>query len=93
MDGLRQAAKEANQNLLVQGPGPMFNISFTTLDAIHDFRDTLETDKAKLGKFIAGLHDRKVRIIGRGLWYISAVHTQEDVDHTIVVAKEVVQSL
>ena len=93
MDGLRQAAKEANQNLLVQGPGPMFNISFTTLDAIHDFRDTLETDRAKLGKFIAGLHDSKLRIIGRGLWYISAVHTQEDIDQAIVVAKEVLQSL
>jgi len=46
-----------------------------------------------LGKFVAALHDKKVRIIGRGLWYISAVHTEEDVDHAIAAATEVLKGM
>ncbi|MGV3761317.1 aspartate aminotransferase family protein [Parapedobacter sp.] len=93
MDGLRAAANETGQPLLVQGMGPMFNTAFTSLDAMRDYRDTIHSDKAKLSRFIAGLHDRGVRVIGRGLWYISAVHTEEDIEETISVAGEVLQTL
>src|SRR5690606_40270909 len=91
MDGLRAAAQSAEQNLLVQGAGPMLNTSFTDLSEIKNYRDTLHTDKAKLAKFIAGLHDRGVRVIGRGLWYISAVHTEEETDEALLVAAEVLK--
>ena len=93
MEGLRRAARDAGQNMLVQGPGPMFNTSFTTLPAVRNYRDTLQTDKEKLKKFIAGMHDNGVRIIGRGLWYISAVHTESEVDQAVAVSAEVLQSI
>lgn len=93
MVGLRRAAQKAGQNLLVQGIGPMFTTAFTSLTQLHDFRDTLAGDKAKLGRFVAGLHDRGVRVIGRGLWYISAVHTEQEIDHAIAVAEEVLMEL
>jgi glutamate-1-semialdehyde 2,1-aminomutase len=93
MDGLRKAAADLNHNLLVQGPGPMFNIGFTDLNAVKDYRDTLSYDRAKLGKFISAMHDERVRIIGRGLWYISAAHTEEDIDHAIEVSARVLGSI
>ncbi len=93
MEGIIQAATEAKQNLLVQGPGPMFHTGFTDLNEVKDYRDTFLYDRNKLGKFIAGMHDRGVRIIGRGLWYISAAHTEEDIDHAIAMAKEVLHNL
>lgn len=89
MQGLRDAAANSGHTLLVQGPGPMFNIGFTDLKEVKDYRDTLTYDKSKLGRFIAEMHNRKVRIIGRGLWYISAVHTEEEIDYAISIAKEV----
>jgi len=46
-----------------------------------------------LNAFIAGLHDRGVRVIGRGLWYISAVHTDEEIEQALTVAHEVLKSL
>ncbi len=93
MEGLREGAKAAGQPLLVQGMGPMFNTAFTPLARVVDYRDTLTADKAKLNAFIAGLHDRGVRVIGRGLWYISAVHTESEIDHAIAVAAEVMKGI
>ncbi len=93
MDGLRKSASDNNQNLLVQGLGPMFNIGFTNLPKVLDYRDTLTFDRGKLGKFISAMHDRKIRIIGRGLWYISAAHTEEEIDHAIEVSAEVLSNM
>ncbi|WP_316814388.1 aspartate aminotransferase family protein [Pedobacter heparinus] len=93
MDGIRKAAKLTGHQLLVQGPGPMFNISFTEQKKISDFRGTLACDKVKLGKFIAGMHDQGIRIIGRGLCYISAVHTAEDINFAIGKIEKVLKKL
>lgn len=93
MEGLRQAAKETGHSLLVQGPGPVFHIGFTSLQQVKDFRDTLSYDKAKLGKFIAGMHNAGIRIIGRGLIYISAAHTKEDISHAIKTAHRVLEKI
>lgn len=92
MAGLQKLAEETGQNLIVQGPGPMFNIAFGESEA-NDYRGTLRYDKAKLGKFVAALHDRGLRIIGRGLCYISAAHTEEDIEEFLVTAKEALKSL
>lgn len=93
MEGIRGAAIETNQNLLLQGPGPMFHTGFTDLNKVNDYRDTFTYDKAKLGKFISSMHDRGIRIIGRGLWYISAAHTEQDIDHAIKIATEVLSNM
>jgi len=89
MEGIRQAAIDTKQNLLVQGPGPMFHTGFTGLSKVNDYRDALTYDRDKLGRFISGMQNKGIRIIGRGLWYISAVHTEQEIDHAIKMAKEV----
>lgn len=93
MEGIRQAATDAGVHMLVQGPGPMFHTGFTSLGSVKDFRDTLQYDKKKLASFIAGMHDRGIRVIGRGLWYISTAHTQEDIEYTIRQATQVLTSI
>lgn len=88
MAGFEKIAAETGQNLIVQGPGPMFNIAFADAPA-NDYRGTLRYDKAKLGRFVAALHDAGVRIIGRGLCYISAAHTDEDADAFLKAAETI----
>jgi glutamate-1-semialdehyde 2,1-aminomutase len=93
MEGLRKAAIEANQKLLVQGPGPVFHTGFTNLSSVNDYRDTLQYDKTKLNRFVSGMHDNNIRIIGRGLWYISTAHNEEDIQKTIQVARTVLKNI
>lgn len=91
--GLREAAGKSGHAMLVEGPGPMFATSFTAIEKTNDYRDTLAADKAKLGKFIAAMHEEGVRVIGRGLWYISAVHTDDDIDTAIATAEKVLAKI
>ena len=93
MEGLREAAVATKQNLLVQGPGPMLNTAFTNSESVKDYRNTLSFDRVKLGKFISGMHNEKIRIIGRGLWYISAAHTETDIDEAIDTAAKVLSRM
>lgn len=90
MDGLREIAKQSGQNLVVQGLGPMFVTYFGDHRSAVDYRDTLKADKGKLNQFIAGLHNEGIRVIGRGLWYISAVHTAADIELALAAAERVV---
>lgn len=93
MEGLRDIGKQNKSNLLVQGLGPMLHTGFTDLSAVNDFRDVLTYDKVKLNKFIAGMHDNGIRIIGRGLWYISAAHTEKDIDTALDISSKVFKQL
>lgn len=93
MEGIRESAQKHNQNLLVTGPGPMFCTSFTTLETLRDYRDTLTFDGNKLRKFIVGLQAEGIRVIGRGLWYISAAHTEEDITRAVDAVDRVLEQL
>lgn len=93
MEGLKKAASETGHSLRVEGPGPMFAISFSDSGKTYEYRDTLSADKGKLGKFIAGMHDEGVRVIGRGLWYISAAHTEDDIDQAIATSRKVLENI
>lgn len=87
--GLQEINALHNQDMLVQGLGPMLHTGFTHLQKVKDFRDVLTYNKAKLGKFVAAMHDEGIRLIGRGLWYISAVHTEQDIDKALEIADKV----
>lgn len=93
MDGLRKIGKQNNSNLLVQGLGPIVHTGFTDLLEVNDFRDVLTYDKVKLNKFISGMHDNGIRIIGRGLWYISTMHTEKDILMALNIASKVFKQL
>jgi glutamate-1-semialdehyde 2,1-aminomutase len=93
MDGLRKAAKETSQDVLVQGLGPMFHLGFTNKTAVYDYRDTLSYDKAKGAAFIRGMQEEGIRLIGRGLWYLSAAHSHDDVDAAINAAQNVLKAM
>ncbi|HLT93147.1 MAG TPA: aminotransferase class III-fold pyridoxal phosphate-dependent enzyme, partial [Membranihabitans sp.] len=93
ISGLRESARQHNHNMLVTGPGPMLCTSFTDKESVTDFRDTLSSDGNKLRTFIIGLQEEGIRVIGRGLWYISTAHTENDIDVAIAAADRVLASM
>ncbi len=83
MAGLVERARKLGVNVLVQGIGPMFHLAFTRQQAILDYRSYLECDQELYRQFADMLLEEGVRVLSRGLWYLSTAHTDEDIEFTL----------
>lgn len=93
MDRLATATTRSGRKLLIQGYGPMFHTAFAPPEKWRDFRDTFRAEKAPWAAFVRGMQDRGVRLIGRGLWYLSGAHTEQEIDQAGDLAGEIIGGL
>lgn len=88
IDGIREIAARLDKPLLVQGLPTAFHLSFTELPAIKEYRDYAQhCDKERYGNFVLAMLKQGVRLVGRGIWYISAAHTPAHVDKTLAAVE------
>lgn len=84
MAGIRAIGQRLGLPLHVQGLPTAFHVSFTELPAIRDYRDyALHCDKERYSHFCVAMLQRGVRLIERGVWYLSAAHTEEHLEKTL----------
>ncbi len=93
MELLREVSHRAGHPMLVQGPGAVFHAGFTPLEKVRDLRECLRYDVKKYARFVAGMHDRGVRLIGRGIWYLSAAHEPQHIQQAAQIAYDVLKQL
>jgi glutamate-1-semialdehyde 2,1-aminomutase len=92
MEGIREIARRLALPVLVQGVPTAFHVAFTELPTIRDYRDyALYCDKERYNRFVLGMLERGIRLIGRGIWYISAAHTQAHVAQTLGAVEAVLK--
>jgi len=87
-DGIEDALNNAGLPVTTSGDGPLFQVSFTDAPA-KNYRDTLRAQTGLYADFAMGLLDQGVLTLPDGRWYVSAAHTEEDIDRTL----EAVRSL
>jgi glutamate-1-semialdehyde 2,1-aminomutase len=57
--------------------------------AIRNYRDVIRNyDVERYGRFVRGMAAHGIRLIGRGIWYISTAHSDADVEQTAEVARQ-----
>jgi glutamate-1-semialdehyde 2,1-aminomutase len=83
MTGIDAAAARHGVPLLVQGTGHLFQIYLTESSDIRTYRDFAATDQTTMGRLHALLLDEGVNMVPRGLWFLSAAHTNDDIDATL----------
>ena len=89
MKGLHDLGQRHGLPLHIQGVPTAFHLSFTELDTIRDYRDFASAcDKERYSRFCVAMLERGVRLIERGVWYISAAHTEEHVATTLAAADQ-----
>lgn len=87
MVGLHELGQRHGLPLHIQGVPTAFHLSFTELDAIRDYRDFAgDCDKERYSRFCVAMLERGIRLIERGVWYISAAHTSAHVEETLQAA-------
>jgi glutamate-1-semialdehyde 2,1-aminomutase len=100
--GLAKLAAETGQPIQITGPGPVFHVGFVRTDwvesrggsHVRNYRDVVATyDAEKYGQFVQAMAARGVRLIGRGIWYLSTAHTREDVELTLDRARQCLMEL
>ena len=86
MAGIAELARKADYQVRLQGPGPMFGLSFRDPGLeMTNFRDSFAVAPDLYPRFRRALLEEGVHIFPseKGLWYISAAHTDEDIDLTL----------
>jgi len=85
-EGLAALAAEAGVAVQLQGVGPMFHLAFAE-QPLTDYRTALGADTRRYHRFTEALLRRGVRVLERGLWYVSTAHTEADIAETLAAAR------
>ena len=80
IDGIRRMARIP---VLVSGFGAAFAIHFTNRTELSDYRDTLADDTCLLNRFLHRALEHGLHIVPDGRMYVSAAHTDRDIDDTL----------
>jgi glutamate-1-semialdehyde 2,1-aminomutase len=82
--GLRELAAEASIPLRIQGVPGAFHASIATTDVeVHEFRDLAHLDSDAYLKLVDRLIASGVWLSGRGIWYLSTAHRENEVSITL----------
>jgi glutamate-1-semialdehyde 2,1-aminomutase len=92
-EGIRQVGRRYGLPLLVNGFGTAFAVHFNSLPEIRNYRDTLKDDGALLAKFLMESCKEGINILPDGRFYVSTVHSEEDVRETLAAIDRVCSRL
>lgn len=87
--GIANAAREAGIPLVTTGFGAAFSLHFNEKSTLRNYRDTFTDDKDRLARFIREALDEGLFLLPDGRIYVSAVHTEREVEETVQAAKRV----
>ena len=93
MAEIRDAAQKAGIPVLVNGVGTVFHLSFTKRTFMHNYRETLDCSVAARDRFIDEMLQCGVYLLPDGRWYVSAAHSDADIEKTARSVRMVFEKL
>ncbi|MCC5622005.1 glutamate-1-semialdehyde 2,1-aminomutase [Nostoc sp. CHAB 5715] len=93
-NGLLQIAKETGHGVCGGQISAMFGLFFTS-GPVHNYEDAKKSDTAKFGRFHRGMLEHGVYLAPSQFeaGFTSFAHTEEDIEQTLAVARDVMSSL
>jgi glutamate-1-semialdehyde 2,1-aminomutase len=93
-DGLLQIAQETGHAACGGHISAMFGLFFTS-GPVHNYEDAKKSDTAKFGRFHRGMLERGVYLAPSQFeaGFTALAHTEEDINQTLAVAREVMSNL
>jgi glutamate-1-semialdehyde 2,1-aminomutase len=93
IEGMREVAKRAGSDLIVQGYPSVFNTAFGDGRSIDTLDEYKRCDQSKQQRFLSVLLERGIRPTSRGTWFVSAAHTEAEVARTLEAVQGALTSL
>jgi glutamate-1-semialdehyde 2,1-aminomutase len=93
MAELEKLGVEAGVPVAARGPGPLFWLDLSNRPAPIPSFDIPVAEHARYEQFRFGLLERGVRVLPGGAWYVSAAHSDADIDLTLTAAREVLGNI
>lgn len=84
-DGIESLARGAGLRINIRGVPSCFSTTFLPENAtpVTDFRSSLQADAEQLDRFWRVLHHEGVHLTAFGIWFLSTVHTDVDIEETL----------
>ena len=89
MEGLLAIACKLGVALTVTGFGTAMALHFTARTELMDYRDTLDDDREMLQRVLRRALEEGLHLLPDGRLYVSAAHTDEDIDESLRVFERV----
>jgi glutamate-1-semialdehyde 2,1-aminomutase len=83
MQGIHHLGQRHKLPLHICGFGAAFAVHFNPLPGIHNYRDTLADDGVLLSRFLLESCKEGINLLPDGRFYVSTVHSEEDVAQTL----------
>ncbi len=93
VQGIRALLEKHRIPGLVNQAGPVFHMMFTSETKVEDFATFNKRDAAKYSRFAELMLEEGVLVRPSGLWYVSAVHGENEVTATIEAMDRVLAKL
>jgi glutamate-1-semialdehyde 2,1-aminomutase len=93
MSGIATLAAQAGKQVSVRGLPPCFHVSFGEPGEVVDYRSYTRRDAAAHDRFWEALQEGGVRIVPEGTWFVSAAHTEKDVEETLGVVAQALRAV
>lgn len=95
VNGLRELASEAGIPLSTNHAGSMFGFFFTDEEKITNYQQVMACNGERFNRFFHGMLDRGVYLAPASFeaGFMSAAHTDDDLDFTLNAAREVFKTL
>lgn len=92
-NGVVDAFHAAGFEAVAQGVGPAFSLSLGVEEPLSEYRDFLRVDGQAYASFAEAMLDHSILCLGRGMWYVSTAHTDEEITLTIQAASEAIRAV
>jgi glutamate-1-semialdehyde 2,1-aminomutase len=93
MDGILEAGQRHNKPVSVRGFPAAFSVTFGQQEPVTDYRSFLKRDIPMQRRYFELLQERGVRTTPDQLNFVSAAHTEEDIEQTLAAVDEVMRIL
>jgi glutamate-1-semialdehyde 2,1-aminomutase len=93
--GLQEEANKANIPMTTNHIGSMFGFFFTQETAVTNYKQVMACDSERFGRFFRGMLDAGVYFAPAAYegCFMSAAHTNEDIEFTLEAASKVLKTL